>query len=134
VLSGSQAEVSVSMLQVKNRRSSPAVVVFASADCDDDGMKVAMFHCNRSRTRFCCRRGRVQNRPSVCIRLLAWHDAARRPRTGNQTGSWQLVTGSHSFPGPNSAHGTGRQICVSSVALAHDQLRRVRLQNGVGGV
>jgi hypothetical protein len=46
VLSGSQAEVSVSMLQVKNRRSSPAVVVFASADCDDDGMKVAMFHCD----------------------------------------------------------------------------------------
>ena len=30
------------MLQVKNRRSSLVVVVFAPAGCDDDGSKVAM--------------------------------------------------------------------------------------------
>lgn len=41
MLSGSQLEVSESMLQVKNCRSSP-VVVFDPADCDDDGSKVAM--------------------------------------------------------------------------------------------
>jgi hypothetical protein len=41
VLSGSQLEVSVSMLQVKNVRSCPEVDVFAPADCDD-GSKVAM--------------------------------------------------------------------------------------------
>jgi hypothetical protein len=43
VLSGSQVEVSVSMLQVKNVRSSPVVaVVLAPADCGD-GSKAATF-------------------------------------------------------------------------------------------
>jgi hypothetical protein len=41
VLSGFQAEVSESMLQVKKSRFSPVVVVFAPAGCED-GSKVVM--------------------------------------------------------------------------------------------
>ena len=42
MLSGSQLEVSESILHVKNSKSSAVAIVFAPADCDDDRSKVAM--------------------------------------------------------------------------------------------